>query len=265
MRRLLAPRWLIAHVIVLAVCVGCVVAGFWQLSRLEERRIANAVHEARFGQEPLPVVELVGGSGGDVESLEFRRATATGRFLPEEEILVRSQVFGGRAGFDVVTPLALEDGTAVLVNRGWVPLEFDTAPVAAAPPPEGEVTVEAVVRPSQERGALSPADPGGQARTVSRIDLAFLDRIMSPSLLPIYLEESGEPSPTALPVPAPPPDFTDEGPHLSYAIQWFSFAAVGAVGYGFLIRRALRLPSAGGVGQAGDHVDAGQASEVTPG
>lgn len=263
MRQLLTARWLLGHFVVLVVCVGCLVAGFWQLDRLEQRRTNNAVQQARYRQEPLPIGDLVDLSGGDLASLEFRRATATGRFLPGEEVLVRSQVFAGRAGFDVVTPLVLEDGRAVAVNRGWVPLEFDTTPVEAAPPPEGEVTVEAVVRLSQEPGAFSPAEtPSQGVDTVSRVDVGFLDRITSVELLPVYIEEVGGQDPTALPVPAAAPDFSDEGPHLSYAIQWFSFAAVGAIGYGFLIRRALNRPSGGREGEVGDDVDAGQTGQI---
>ncbi|MFP3915403.1 MAG: SURF1 family protein [Actinomycetota bacterium] len=260
MRRLLAPRWLIAHAVVLVVCIGCVVAGFWQLDRLQQRRTTNAVHEARFQDEPLPISRLVDLSGGDVQSLEYRRAEATGIFDPSRELLVRSQVFGGQAGFDVVTPLVLDEGGTVLVNRGWVPLEFDETPVTAAPPPEGRTTVEGVVRPSQERGALSRQDQADD-RVVSRIDLDLLEGVVADDLLGVYLEVTGSQDATQLPVPASAPDFSDEGPHLNYAIQWFSFAAVGAIGYGFLLRRGVRRGSGG---QVRHRLDAGQPEEIGP-
>lgn len=264
MRQLLSPRWLIAHVVVSAICVTCIVLGFWQLDRLEERRTANAITAARYAEEPLPIDEMVASAGGDLDSLELRQATATGTFLPSEEVLVRSQVFQGRAGFDVITPLVLDDGLAVLVNRGWVPLEFDTVPVEAAPPPEGTVTVEGIVRPSEQRGSLGRDDSGaGQVTTVSRIDIDLLDAQMEGGLLPVYLEIVGEPVPTELPVVAPPPEFNDDGPHLNYAIQWFSFALVGAVGYGFLLRRAVRRDSAGG-GEVIDDLDAGKRRQIGP-
>lgn len=263
MRVLLAPRWLVAHFVVLAICVGCLMAGFWQLQRLEERRIANAVQEDRYSQNPLPVEELVHLSGGDLDSLGFRRATATGTFVPEEEVLVRSQVFRGRAGFDVVTPLVLDAGEAVMVNRGWVPLEFDSAPVTAAPPPEGTTTVEAVVRTSQERAALGRDDAAaGGTHTVSRVDLDYLDGLTTTDLLPVYLEAVGDQDPMSLPIPAAAPVFDDEGPHLNYAVQWFSFAAVGVVGYTFLLRKALRRPSGG---ESRDDVHAGEPDQVGSG
>lgn len=266
MRQLLSLRWMIAHLVVLAVCVGFVVLGVWQLNRLEERRTSNAVHAARFEQEPLPIEDLIIGAGSDLASLEYRRATATGTFHVPEEVLVRSQVFQGQAGFDVVTPLITSPNSGVAVNRGWVPLEFDTAPVAAAPPPTGSVTIEGVIRLSQERATLGRNDSGaGRITTVSRVDLALLNAQTESDLMPVYLEVIGEQAPTVLPVPAPPPDLADEGSHLSYAIQWFSFAVVGAVGYGFLLRRAVQRSSDGGNGQVLDDLDAGNPSEIISG
>jgi surfeit locus 1 family protein len=242
----------------LAVGVACIVLGAWQLDRLEERRTANAVQAARFEQEPIPLQELVAAAGGDLDSLEYRRTTFTGTFDPSQEVLVRSQVRDGRAGFDVVTPM-VGSGATALVNRGWVPLEFDEAPVTAAPPPAESVGVVGVVRPSEAATATSPDDGSGSA-TVSRVDIPLLEERLGIELLPVYLEVIGEASATQLPIPAPAPDFSDEGPHLNYAIQWFSFAVVAAVGYGFLLRRAVRAPSAGRGSEPGDDLDAGKTS-----
>lgn len=240
----------------LAVGVTCIVLGAWQLDRLEERRTANAVQAARFEQDPIPLPDLVAAAGGDLESLEYRRATFTGTFDPSQEVLVRSQVRDGRAGFDVVTPM-VGSGETALVNRGWVPLEFDEAPVAAATPPAETVDVTGVVRPSEPATATSP-DEG--SATVSRVDIPLLEERLGVDLLPVYLEVIGDASATQLPIPARAPDFSDEGPHLNYAIQWFSFAVVAAVGYGFLLRRAVRARSAGGKGESGDDLDAGETS-----
>lgn len=242
----------------LAVGATCIVLGTWQLDRLEERRTTNAVQAARFEQDPIPLPDLVDAAGGDLESLEYRRATFTGTFDPSSEVLVRSQVRDGRAGFDVVTPM-VGSGATALVNRGWVPLEFDQAPVAAAMPPVERVGVMGVVRPSEPATAISPVDGSGSA-TVSRVDIPLLEERLGVDLLPVYLEVIGEASPTQLPIPAPAPDFSDEGPHLNYAIQWFSFAVVAAVGYGLLLRRAVRARSAGGEGEPGDDLDAGEPS-----
>lgn len=240
MRVLLTPRWIAAHVVVLILGLVCIGLGFWQLSRLDERRVANTVQQQRFEAPPTPIDELLTAVGGDVESLEFRRATATGRFEPSSEQLVRSQVREGRAGFEILTPL-LRDGDAVLVNRGWVPLELGSTPVAGAPPAEGTVTVEGVVRLSEERGAIGQEDSeSGEDDVVSRVDLGVVEARTGIDLVPVYLEIVGTVGATDLPVPSAAPDFDDDGPHLSYAVQWFSFAAVGIIGYGALLRRAVK-------------------------
>ncbi len=251
MRRLLSPRWVAAHVFVLAVCVTCVLLGFWQLSRLQERRLENRIFSARLEAEPLPLEEMLAGAGDDIDSLEYRRTVVTGTYLSDREVLIRSQVFDGQAGFDVVTPLALPSGRAVAVDRGWVPLEFDQVPVRAAAPPAGEVTVEGIVRISREGRGDERAGP-----IFTRVDLDQIGRYAGLDLGRVYVEVVGDPDPTALPVVNPLPDLTDEGPHLSYAIQWVAFAVVGAIGYGFLLRRAARR-SGERDGEPGDDLGAG--------
>jgi surfeit locus 1 family protein len=227
-------------VVVVALAILFINLGFWQLRRLEEVRLENAVGESRFGEEPQDLETLLQAAGGDEESLEFRRATFTGEFRPVDEVLIRSQVHQSVAGFHVITPLVGEDGTAVLVNRGWVPLDADDVPVVAASPPDGTVTVTGWVRPGQTRGSLGPADPAdGRLVAMNRVDIDRIQKQVPYELEPVYLSVLGEPE-GELPVPAPEPTFEDEGPHLGYAIQWFSFALIGVVGYIFLLRRAAR-------------------------
>lgn len=237
---MLAPRWLVAHVVVVALAILFINLGFWQLRRLEERQLENTVGESRFEAEPVDVSILLDSAGEDRESLEFRRAIATGVFQPDDEVLVRSQIHQGIAGFHVITPLLGERGTAVLVNRGWVPLDADEVPVTAAPPPEGPVAVTGWVRPTQARGALGPSDPDdGRLVAMSRVDIDRIQQQVPYELEPVYMslldDLDGD-----LPIAASSPSFADEGPHLAYAIQWFSFALIGLVGYFFLIRRAAR-------------------------
>jgi surfeit locus 1 family protein len=231
---------MVAHVIVVALAILFINLGFWQLRRLEERRLENTVGESRLDADPVELDLLLEASGDDIDSLEFRRATATGVFQPDDEALVRSQVHQGVAGFHVITPLLGEGGNAVLVNRGWVPLDADEVPVEAAPPPDGTVTVTGWVRPSQTRGALGPSDPDdGRLVTMSRVDIDRIQEQVPYELDPVYLsmldDLEGD-----LPIAAEAPSFDDEGPHLAYAIQWFSFALIGLVGYFFLLRRAAR-------------------------
>ena len=231
---------MVAHVIVVALAILFINLGFWQLRRLEERQLENTVGESRFEADSVDLGLLLDASGEEQDTLEFRRATATGVFQPDDEVLIRSQVHQGVAGFHVITPLLGEGGNAVLVNRGWVPLDADRVPVSAALPPDGAVTVTGWVRPAQTRGALGPSDPDeGRLVTMNRVDIDRIQQQVPYEVDPVYLslldDLDGD-----LPIPAPSPSFDDEGPHLAYAIQWFSFALIGLVGYFFLMRRAAR-------------------------
>ncbi len=238
-RRLLRPRWLLAHITVVAIVGLFVALGVWQLSRHEERQARNELGESRLTAPPVGLGSLLE-SATDLESLEFRRVTVTGEFAPEHEVLIRSQVHLGIAGFHVITPLVGENGQAVLVNRGWVDLTRDEVPVASAPPPPGSVRVEGWVELSKDRPPLGPEDPSqGRLDVLSRVDIKRIGQQQPTPLAPIYIVQVGERA-SELPVPVDQPEFTDQGPHLAYAIQWFGFAVIGAVGYLALVRRRLR-------------------------
>ena len=260
-RLLRSPRWLLGHVLVVAVCVLFVNLGFWQIRRLDERQLENVVTTNRLAADPLPIEELIAGAGTDVDSLEFRRATLTGEFEPSEEVLVRSQVHDGTAGWHVVTPLVLADGRAVLVNRGWVPLEMDAVPVASTPP-VGEVTISGWVSLTRIRQAGGATEPEGRLVQIARVDIDRLQQQVSFSLLPVYViaDQSGVTFPIAL----AQPDTSDEGPHLLYAIEWFSFTLISVVGYFFLLRRAVQKSSVvNRASRLGQSIDDGDVAERT--
>lgn len=236
-RRLLQPKWVLAHAVVITVAVVFVSLGFWQLSRHQERIEQNATGEERIGAPAVELGELLDNTV-EVETLEYRRVLVAGEYVPELEVLIRSQVYLGTAGFHVITPLVGEDGDAVLVNRGWVPLNMDRPPLEQAAPPSGMVTVEGWVELSEERPPLGPEDPPGQLEIFNRVDIERIAQQLPIEVAPVYVvraaDQGDEP-----PVPVRPPSFDDQGPHLAYAIQWFGFAIVGLVGYYFLARKRL--------------------------
>lgn len=225
-------QWAVAHTAVLALVLVFVSLGLWQLRRLEERQTTNQVGLARATAAPFDLEAMVEGAGAEAGTLEFRRATTGGEWDPDYEVYVRSQVREGRSGLWVVTPLVLADGRAVMVNRGWIPVELDRS---QASPPTDEVEVAGVVRASRSRSALGPQDRPGVEDTVARVDLALLDSYVPYPLLGVYLEES-TPNPAPWPLRLEQPVFDDEGAHFVYAVQWFSFALVAVVGYGAFIR-----------------------------
>lgn len=247
----LQPKWIFGHVLVVALVILAVNLGFWQLRRLDERRAVNAEVASRIDRDPVPIDELVGpDAGADAgDAVRYRRVTATGTYDAAGEVLVRSRSLNGQPGYWVVTPLELDDGSAVAVNRGWVPYTDDLdAALAAGPPPDGTVRVEGMLFGTEERQGIGPTDPAeGQLQALARLDVDRLDRQLDADLLPVslQLEEQRPPQEGALPTPVPPPT-QDEGSHLAYAGQWFLFAAIGAIGWPVLLRHTAR--ERGGMG-----------------
>ena len=251
-RFLLKPRWLVLHGLGVALAVLFVNFGVWQLHRLEQRKEQNALLETRLALEPEPLDKLLAETRpdappSDLRSSAYRPVTVTGRYDPANEVLLRGGGdYDGQPGYFVLTPLVLSDEEAVLVERGWVPFNLETPPVQAALPPEGEVRLTGVVQPEQKRptglgSGLTPRDPPGKLAITAYVDTDRLEQQLPYTLLPLYVELTAQsPAQTSeLPLPLKPPEFGD-GPHLGYALQWFSFALIGVVGYVFVVRGVAR-------------------------
>lgn len=229
---------------VLLAIAAMVAAGFWQLHRLSERRDRNSTITGR-GQ--LPVVQLQDLVGaGDAydygDELEFRPVRAIGVYQPGDQVLIRNRTHQGSAGYWVLTPLQLQSGAVVAVNRGWIPHGAGTgATPAEFAPLSGQVEVIGLVRATVTAAGLQQADPSGGVLTeMARVDLARLSQQIDDPLLPVYVQLQAQSPPGGdLPVPVPPPDL-GEGSHLAYAVQWFVFATITAVGYPLILRRLGR-------------------------
>jgi surfeit locus 1 family protein len=208
---LLRPRWLVGHVLVVVTIAAFVALGFWQLRRhAEVRELRDAVAAAQV----LPVVPVE-------EAAMYRRVVATGEYDHEVEAWVlRSRA--GESGYLILTPLVLDDGTAILVNRSWVPLTVDTRP----PVPEAQVTVEGYLWPAEE-GSWQPEALPEIGQVVRRIDPMILDRFTEYAFRDGYM----------IVMDGAPPTISS-GPHFAYAVQWFLFAVIVVAGYPMLLRRA---------------------------
>lgn len=240
-RRLLSAKWVVTHLVVVALTVSFVLLGMWQLDRLEERRETNRVGSSRFAAEPVAFETL---ADAEPSTIEFRRVHVTGRVLGASEVLIRSQVHQGIAGYHLVVPVSNEAGSGVLINRGWVPMETEIGEIDHGTDEGGVVTIEGWAHLTQERPALGPADPAeGRLVVMNRIDIGRIQYQVEPEvdLADVYIVETGQAA-AAPPFPLDPPDFEDEGPHLAYAVQWFGFAMILGIGYVFLMRRSLRQP-----------------------
>ena len=197
-----------AAVVAVLVAAVCVRLGIWQLDRLGQRKARSAALTARMA---LPVLEVRAGVSAD--SAQSRRVTARGRYDFAAEKTWPGRSFEGTPGVALITPLRLADGSAVLVDRGWVPS------------PDAFHVDHSAYRESDS------ATVTGIARRVPR----GRGDVDSAGFLPFVIELQ-TPETQGLPRRWPAPIF-DNGPHLSYALQWFSFAVIAIVGTAALLRR----------------------------
>ena len=236
MRRLASPGWIASHIFALAMVVLMVNLGLWQLRRLDERRTSNAEIAAAMSQAPADIAAHL-----DIRGLppEYTAVAAAGTYLSDAEVRIGNRSSGGQPGFWLATPLQLEDGRVVAVVRGWVPrrslVGLDDR---SAAPPAGEVTVAGLAFDSVDGGKVAETAPG-ETPEISRMDLDRFEEVSGVDVEDtwIRLRAQSPPQPEELPVPVPDPDLGD-GPHLSYAFQWFFFSAGAVVVYALILRRA---------------------------
>jgi len=254
-RFVLRPRWIVSHLFVLALVLTMVNLGFWQLRRLDEKRQHNDRVRGRITQPVAALDDLPGASeAGAVEaaaSTEFRRVRVSGSFVGSEQVLVRSRSLDDSPGSWVLAPLRTENGTLVIVNRGWIANDgtFDAVPRPFSAP-SGRVTVSGIVMRTQTRGRFGPIDPpGGRLTSLARVDIGRYARQLEGPVLPVWVQQrSITPAPaasTTVPRVLDPPEL-DEGPHFGYAMQWFIFSTIAVVGYPLILRRNARERAADG-------------------
>jgi len=246
----LTPKWLVRHVAVAALVVTMTFLGLWQLRRLDEKKDYRALVEARQ-EVPIANVEAVVPADEPVaspavEGVLYRSVAATGTYEADDTVVVENRTYNSAPGGWVLTPLRLADGTAVVVNRGFI--GYDRSGEIVAPePPTGRVTVEGLVFPSQAKGRFGATDPtDGTLTVLARVDLdryaAQLDGPVLPAYIQLVTSEPAEPPPAsgAPELVALGPPEVDLGPHLSYAGQWFLFTTIAAGGYALLLRKVAR-------------------------
>jgi cytochrome oxidase assembly protein ShyY1 len=249
-RFLLRPKWIGFTLGIVLLIVFMINLGFWQLRRLDQRREFNAAVEARYDTAPQPLDSVLT-PGTDPDDVQWRPVIVVGTYRPEGTVHIVNRSQNGFAGDNIVVPFDIGDGRVLLVNRGFLPFGEDVPPA-----PSGEVTVAGRLRASQSRHFAQLSDAGtGTLTEAQRVDISRLQQQVDGQLVDMYVDAfASEPadSPTLQPVVKPE---LGEGPHLSYAVQWFIFSVAAAVGWVLAIRhsantrrrnaeRAVELPPA---------------------
>jgi cytochrome oxidase assembly protein ShyY1 len=212
--------------------------GVWQLQRAGEKRTIEIALRERSNSAPF----WVGDAPLQVLNSEYRKGIAQGRFDNEHTMFLDNQIYQGQAGYYVLTPLRLvRSESAILINRGWVPINLYRQQLPQVDAPSSLVTVHGTLRrPSQAPFFLGGEESwksAGWPKLIQYVDFKKLQLEVGYPLQPLVLQlASDEPYGFIRPWLSP---VLTMGPqrHIAYAIQWFAMALIAVVIFAVLYRR----------------------------
>lgn len=230
-------RWAVYVLIAIGFAVACFFLSSWQFERNEVRNAQIELVEQNYDAAPVRLSEVIGEDGDLDPSDEWRPVTLQGKYLADQQLLVRNRPHGGTSAFEVLVPFRDIDGRVLIVNRGWVPPGEGDGPDSVPTPPEGTVDVTVRLRPSEQLPASGRGAPEGQVPTIHVPSIAELTAgdVITDAYGRVLSEDPAENG--ALGGFDSPTD--DPGPHLSYAIQWILFALMGFIFIGYIIRTEI--------------------------
>jgi surfeit locus 1 family protein len=215
--------------VTLAALLGVAAAlalGRWQLGRAAEKEALQASIDARA---LLPVLDARGLAGlSDGGELLYRRVEAVGQWVPQHTVFLDNRQMNGRPGFFVLTPLRMDNGDVVLVQRGWVPRNFeDRTRVPQIVTPMGPVQVQGRIAPAPSK--LYDMGEAGTGPIRQNLDVAQFRAETGLALAHVSIQQTGA-STDGLSRDWPAIS-TGVDKHYGYAFQWFGLCALIALLY----------------------------------
>lgn len=235
-RLAVTKRWIGIFGFTVAFAIACVALGQWQFDRRTQAQAAISLLNENYDVPATPLDDVVTDVSEYDSSEKWRMVHIEGQY-EGDVIYVRTRSGATGIGFEQLATLTRDDGTAFVVNRGWVPSNGDNSAPAETPVlPTGPVFVTARLIPSEQLIVGRDA-PDGQIATIHLPSID--DKTASDVFLGWYGRVDTE-SPEAPTGSAWTKPVLDEGPHLSYALQWYVFALMGFYGYGWALRKEAR-------------------------
>ncbi|WP_082109238.1 SURF1 family cytochrome oxidase biogenesis protein [Azospirillum thiophilum] len=234
------PVWALAlfGLLALAGIAGLTALGVWQLERRAWKLDLIDRVEARIHAAPVPAPGPEEWPAVSTSSDEYRRVTATGRFLHDREALVQAvSDLGG--GFWVLTPLVTDRGFTVLVNRGFVPPEKRDPARRAAGQPQGDVTVTGLLRLTEPKGGFLRSNDPAAGRWYSRDVAAIAAANGLERAAPYFIDADSARNPGGFPVGGlTVVSFPNS--HLGYALTWFALDLMLIAAVLFVVRSEMK-------------------------
>ena len=236
-RLAVTPRWWGILGFTVAFAVVCVGLGQWQFDRRAQAQAAIALLDGNYDLPAIDLTTLITDSAEYDATEKWRIVRATGEYLASDIIYVRTRSGPGGIGFEQLAPLQTATGEVFVVNRGWVPANGDNSAPAETPVvPSVPVTVTVRLIPGEQEIAGRDA-PAGQIAT---IHLETIEQRVNAEVYRGWYGRLATESPATKSGATWEKPVLDEGPHLSYALQWYVFGLMGFYGYGWALRKEAR-------------------------
>ncbi len=227
------PQWLALYVVVIAFAYLCfTVLAPWQLGKNTKTSRENTQISNSLSQAPVPVTTILPQQDSSAPDGQWRQVTATGRYQPEAQVLVRLRSINGEPAYEVLLPFKVDGGPTVLVDRGYVKPDKGTAVPDFAAPPTGPVTITARLRDSEAVVAGKNPFRADGVQQVYSINTGQVAEVTGKPLAGSYLQLIDD-QPGGLGVISLP--HLDAGPFLSYGIQWIAFGIIAPIGVGYFV------------------------------
>ena len=230
---LLKPQWLALYVVAIAFAYLCfTVLAPWQLGKNTKTSRENHQITSSLAEPPVPVQDILPHQDSSAPTQQWRQVTATGRYQPGAQVLVRLRVIDGDPAYEVLLPFRVDGGPTVLVDRGYVKPDKGTAVPAFAAAPTDTVTITARLRDSE--GVVAGKEPfradgAQQVYSISTRQVAEVTGVpLAGSYLQLVDDQPGGLGAIGLP-------HLDAGPFLSYGIQWIAFGIIAPIGVGYFV------------------------------
>jgi cytochrome oxidase assembly protein ShyY1 len=235
---LFKPQWLALYVVVIAFAYLCfTVLAPWQLGKNTKTSRENTQISNSLSQAPVPVTAMLPQQDSSAPGDQWRQVTATGRYQPEGQVLVRLRSINGEPAYEVLLPFKVDGGPTVLVDRGYVKPDKGTAVPDFAAPPTGTVTITARLRDSEAVVAGKNPFRADGVQQVYSINTGQVAELTGTPLAGSYLQLIDD-QPGGLGVIGLP--HLDAGPFLSYGIQWIAFGIIAPIGVGYFVFAELK-------------------------
>jgi cytochrome oxidase assembly protein ShyY1 len=253
-RRIVNIRWIAAALGVLLLATVCVELGRWQLHRLDERKARNTVTRTNLAAQPAPLDQILGPQGVVGDQHAWRTVVVSGRYDASKQVIMKYRNVQDRPGFEIVTPLVLSDGKALLVDRGFIARQSsELMPLHVPAVPSGQVTVTGRLQRSERGGNTTGGTPdGGTARLINGPDFA---KVLGLNLYDGYVQITKQDPANDTTFEGFPGPEIDDGPHFFYALQWFFFALLAIGGLVYFTKTGGRSDKSGDESERTDSAD----------